>query len=63
MTNEQILAEFQKIAQNELTQARTQYEVRLEQLSTETKVKRTAPKWNLNTSVIITDVTPEGYGI
>jgi hypothetical protein len=63
MTNEQILAEFQKYANEEARKVTEKFEARMKELKTEPKTIRTAPKWNLKELVIITDVTPEGYGI
>lgn len=64
MTNEQILAEFTKLANEEATKATAKFEARMQELKSEQKIERVAPKWNLKPSfsTVITDVTPEGYG-
>ena len=64
MINEQILAEFTKIANEEKAKADAKFEARMQELKSEPKIERVAPKWNLkqNFTTIITDVTPEGYG-
>jgi len=64
MTNEQILAEFTKLANEEAAKVTAKFEARMEELKAEKKVERVAPKWNLKPSfqTVITDVTPEGYG-
>jgi len=63
MTNEQILKQFQDLFNEESKKVNVEFEARMQELKSEPKTIRTAPKWNLNTSVVITDVTPEGYGI
>ena len=64
MTNEQILLEFQKFANEESAKATAKFEARIKELESEIKIERVAPKWDLkpNFSVSIIDVTPEGYG-
>jgi len=64
MTNEQILAEFKILAEIEAKKVTQIYEARIQELKSENKVTRVAPKLNLkaNYSTHITDVTPEGYG-
>jgi hypothetical protein len=64
MTNEQILAEFTKLANEKSTKANEDFKTRIQELKSEKKIERVAPKWNLKPSfeVIITDVTPIGYG-
>ena len=62
--NEQILAEFTKLANEEKAKADEKFEARMQELKSEPKIERVVPKWNLkqNFTTIITDVTPEGYG-
>jgi hypothetical protein len=62
MTNEQILAEFTKLANEEAAKVAAKFEARKQELKTEAKTERVAPKWNLKPSYIMTDVTPDGYG-
>ena len=64
MTNEQILAEFTKLANEDAAKATAKFEERMQELKSEPKVQRVAQKWNLKPSfsVVITDVTPDGYG-
>jgi hypothetical protein len=64
MTNEQIHAEFTKLANEESAKVAAKFEARMQELKSETKIERVAPKWNLKPSFskVITDVTPEGYG-
>ena len=64
MINEQILAEFTKLANEEKAKADAKFEARMLELKSEPKIERVVPKWNLNQNftTIITDVTPEGYG-
>ncbi len=64
MTNEQILAEFTKLANEKSTKANEEFKTRIQELKSDTKIERVAPKWNLKSSFefIITDVTPIGYG-
>ena len=64
MTNEQILAEFTKLSNQEAAKAKAKFEARIQELKLETKIERVAPKCNLKPSfsTVITDVTPEGYG-
>lgn len=64
MTNEQLLAEFQQFAAEEAAKAKAKIEARMTELKAEQKVEMALPKWNLKPSfsVVITDVTPEGYG-
>lgn len=64
MTNEQILAEFQRFTQEESKKLTEKFKARVQELKHENKVKRVPPKWGLkpNFSTVITDVTPDGYG-
>jgi len=64
MTNEQILAAFKNLAETEAKKTTQIFEARMQELKSENKVARVAPKWNLkaNFSTHITDVTPDGYG-
>jgi hypothetical protein len=64
MTNEQILAEFTKLANEEAAKVTAKFEARMQELKSEPKIEIVVPKWNLKPSfsTVITDVTPEGYG-
>ena len=64
MTNEEILAAFTNLAETEAKKSTQVFEARMQELKSENKVSRVAPKWNLKPSFSthITDVTPEGYG-
>ena len=63
MTNEQILSEFTKLANEEASKATAIFEERMQELKSEKNIERVVPKWNLKPSfsTVITDVTPEGY--
>jgi hypothetical protein len=65
MTNEEkILAEFTKFTNEEAAKVTAKFEARMQELKAEKKAEIVYPKWNLKPSftVVITDVTPEGYG-
>ena len=62
MSNEEIFAEFTKLANEGFAQASAEFEGRRQELKLEAKIERVAPKWKLKPSYIITDVTHDGYG-
>ena len=64
MTNEQIIAEFTKLANEETLKATVKFEARMQELKSEKKIEIVTMKWNLKPSfsTVITDATPEGYG-